>query len=447
MKKLSILIAMIVLTVILGLAIYLQRGKIFRVANKKFFNINFVTSSVTSLHKLNVSSTWIIADVHTHINGCSMDLTPEDLVKNMQKNKVDITSFLIWSKGLSNPAQRALITGKDSPASKSGNILHADVEISQVPAAKMGHLILLGLQSLGFSNKPDVYPISDIPIVEWAAKQNPPVIVGQAHGQWALRGEDFSVVAFDTPYDFPIHVARGHIDFIELIEWYGEKGGNDVSILNHVVVKLLNSGFRITFASGSDYTCLSEEIGSTKTHALIEGELSYFAFLDAILKGRTTITDEVERDDWVSITINGSELGSEIQAKAGEVLNIEIESNLREESEVEIISNGKILSKVPMSMGKDKKQINLSLNSSGWFIARTKHTLTSPIYVVVDKKLIRVSAQDACYLVRYVDNLTSKVKSGILDLGEDESLTLSAYAEARVEFMKRFKEAGGLKCE
>jgi len=81
-------------------------------------------------------------------------------------------------------------------------------------------------------------------------------------------------------------------------------------------------------------------------------------------------------------------------------------------------------------------------------MGRTNSTLTSPTYIVVDQKPIRASKKDTCYLIRYVDYMTNKIRGGSFDdLAEDKKLTLLAYSEARTEFVKRYKEAGGTRCE
>ena len=66
--------------------------------------------------------------------------------------------------------------------------------------------------------------------------------------------------------------------------------------------------------------------------------------------------------------------------------------------------------------------------------------------MLVDGKPIRASAADTCYLARYADHLSGLVSDGAIDLGEDTAEALDAYAAARAEFEKRFREAGGNAC-
>ena len=66
--------------------------------------------------------------------------------------------------------------------------------------------------------------------------------------------------------------------------------------------------------------------------------------------------------------------------------------------------------------------------------------------MLLDDQPIRASAEDACYLVQYIDHLRNLVTTGSLDLGAEHDEALAAYAEARAEFMTRFTEAGGVAC-
>ena len=79
-------------------------------------------------------------------------------------------------------------------------------------------------------------------------------------------------------------------------------------------------------------------------------------------------------------------------------------------------------------------------------VARSLRAVTSPIYVLVDDAPIRVSSEDACYLIRYIDFLTAHVRDGAIDMGSDRDIALAAYTEARNVFEARFREAGGESC-
>ena len=120
-----------------------------------FINANKTTAPAKKIIGQLKQWQWITGDTHTHNNYCMRTITADDIVKSMTQNNVQVASFLLWSGGLTKESERALLTGKDSPASTAEHILHVDVEISQVAAAPMGHLILLGLPSLDFLKSPN----------------------------------------------------------------------------------------------------------------------------------------------------------------------------------------------------------------------------------------------------------------------------------------------------
>jgi hypothetical protein len=96
--------------------------------------------------------------------------------------------------------------------------------------------------------------------------------------------------------------------------------------------------------------------------------------------------------------------------------------------------------------GFSRFETDLVFERSAWVVARSPRALTSPIYVVVDDAPIRVSADDACYLIGYVDFLTAHVRDGAIDMGGDRDTALAAYAEAKDVLEVRFREAGGESC-
>ena len=55
---------------------------------------------------------------------------------------------------------------------------------------------------------------------------------------------------------------------------------------------LLNSGFKIALMGASDYPCIHRTIDDTspRTDAIVNGSTTYDGWLDAIRRGRTTIT-------------------------------------------------------------------------------------------------------------------------------------------------------------
>jgi hypothetical protein len=209
---------------------------------------------------------------------------------------------------------------------------------------------------------------------------------------------------------------------------------------------LLNSGFRVALLGASDYPCIHRAIDDTspRTDVIVTGPLTYEAWLDGVKRGRTVVTLDARHR--LNLRVNGAPLGSEVAARAGEVLLVSVENEAPEATTVELLVNGAVAASVVVPAGRQVATLRLGLPASSWLAARTRRSMTGATYVVVDGRPLRGSATDTCYLVRYVDHLSELVGRGEIDLAEDADEALSAYAAARAELHKRFTEAGGQAC-
>lgn len=396
---------------------------------------------------------WASAEPHVHGRGCGGVRGPGSLVRLLDEQSFDIGSALIW--GHSYDLDAPLFTGKDDPASNSRHILHYDLETSAMGPSKTGHLILLGLESLAYSNDVIYTPKSGVPVVDWARAQGSQVAVGIAHGQFWNANDDFPrfpvpnccLTADDccVPWELPVHVARERLHFL-ITEGNGDSRGPVDTATWRIWSKLLNAGFRLTLVGGADYPCVAGTyaLKTPRTRFFYEGDLSYDKWLEALRLGRAVVT--LAAGDDLNLRINGAHLGSEVAAAAGEAVTVAVEGRFRSSDDVEILANGSRVASIPVGSGPQALSIPLTLPSSSWVIARTSHDLTNPIYVIVDGKPIRASASAACYWARYMDHLGGVMTRRRI-LGESRDEALAAYSEAKRIFIKRFDEAGGGTCQ
>lgn len=235
------------------------------------------------------------------------------------------------------------------------------------------------------------------------------------------------------PWELPVHVARGRMDFLA-VEKPGASSPLDEGAFR-LWSALLNSGFRLPLAAGSDYTCLNHEFGprTPRTDVLQEAPPSYEGFLDALRRGRSTVA--MGRGNRLDLRVNGGRLGEEIQVGGGQAVDVHVETRLEAGGEVEVLVNGQVAKTLQAEAGAGAGRFSLSLASSAWIAARSRSVVTSPVYALVDGHPIRASAQDTCYLMRYLDHL-SALRPG----------TRPAYTEAREELRRRFTESGGTSC-
>ena len=93
---------------------------------------------------------WYSGDHHVHAAGCSHyqdpaeGVRPEDMVRQIQGEKLNVGAVLTW--GPCYYYQKQFFTGKDNPLSTPGRLTHYDLEVSGFPSSYAGHLVLLGLK-------------------------------------------------------------------------------------------------------------------------------------------------------------------------------------------------------------------------------------------------------------------------------------------------------------
>lgn len=385
---------------------------------------------------------FVASDPHLHGRGCDLPSTSSaGLAQRMADEGIEVGAALVWGDGFE--AERGLFTGADSPVSTGARILHYDLEVSAFAAGESGHLVMLGLRDIDYSGNPFRSPRSGLDLPAWARAQGERVAVGMAHGQfWSENG-------FPTPreccmpWDFPVQAVRGGVTFI-VTERRGDGPPIDPGTFQ-LWRTLLNAGYRIAVMGGSDYPCIHHEYsGFPRTDVIVSGALTYDAWLEGVRRGRTVVTlDSAHR---LNLRVNGAPLGSEVAARAGEVLLVSVESESPEPAGVELLVNGGTAATIVLPAGRQVATLRLGLPQSAWIAARTPRAATSAIYVVVEGRPIRGAPADICYLKQYTDYLSDLVRSRRVDLGEDAPSALAAYASAGAEFARRFGEAGGGVC-
>jgi cysteine-rich repeat protein len=387
---------------------------------------------------------WVSSDVHAHSTGCSRYTSPEELVRLLKAQGLQVAAALVWGEGYED--DKLLFTGRDHPASEPGFILHYDMEVSHFAAARTGHLLLLGLDSLQFSSDVMNSPSSGVPVVDWARRQ-PRAVVGMAHGHYWPDDGSFPVPPGGccVPWEVVVHAARGRLDFLSVERVPSGQGPVDAGTFR-LWKAMQNSGLRVAITGSSDWGCLTHVYGSgtPRTHVIVDGPLSYEAWLKAIKAGRTAAADG--GGSRLNLRVEGRLLGDELAVSSPRDVAVTLEVEGPSPSDVEVLVNGEVVSRVPVGGGFQVAEVRVAVLKSSWIAARGPHVLTSPVYVLVGGQPIRASANDICYLLRSIEYLDGLVTSGRLRLTDSRDAALSAYGEARAELQRRFTESGGQVC-
>jgi cysteine-rich repeat protein len=382
--------------------------------------------------------TWVTSDVHVHSTGCSQYATPAQVAQQLKAQQIQVGAGLVWGEGFVNDA--AFFTGRDHPLSTPGFILHYDLEVSHFEAARGGHLLLLGLDSIAFSSDVIHTPNSGIPVVEWAHRQ-PRAVVGMAHAQfWPADGIQDRPGGCCTPWDAIVHAVRGRLDFLSM-----ERMPEEEPATFRLWKALENAGFRVPITGGSDWSCIADRFHerTPRTDVIVEGPLSYESWLSGIKAGRTVAAARVGTR--LNVRVDGHRLGEEEQLPGPQNVTVTLET-AGVAADVEVLVNGEPRARVSVPEGLQLAQLHLPVAQSSWIAARSHNALTSPVYVIVGGKPVRASADDACYLWRAVEKIEQLVRVRILNLYESEPAALAAYREAAGELQRRFVESGGGVC-
>jgi cysteine-rich repeat protein len=388
--------------------------------------------------------TWVAGDVHVHSTGCTRYTSPEELADLLKGQGLQVGAVLVWGEGYEDDSR--LFTGRDHPVSGPGFILHYDMEVSHFPAAKTGHLVLLGLDSLQFSDDPFRTPGTGVLVADWARRQ-PRAVIGMAHGQYWPGDGSFPVPPGGCcmPWEVVVDGVRGGLDFLSMERLPDGAGPIDAGTFR-VWKALQNAGFRVAITGGSDWGCLTWSFGgdTPRTNVILDGALSYEAWLAGIKAGRTALA--IGPGNRLNLRVDGHRLGEEVALASPTEVAVTLEKEGPDPADVEVLVNGEVAARVPVGAGFQVAQVRVPVSKSAWVAARSPRVLTSPVYVLVGGLPIRGSAADVCYLWRSVEDLENLVTSGRLRLTVSRDEALRAYAEAVTELQRRFVESGGESC-
>jgi cysteine-rich repeat protein len=279
-------------------------------------------------------ASWVAGDVHAHSTGCGRYTSPDRLAALLKAQGLQVAAALVWGEGYFEDAP--LFTGRDHPASGPDFILHYDMEVSHFPAARTGHLILLGLDSLRFSDDVFDSPSTGVPVVEWARRQ-PRAVVGMAHGQYWPADGSFPVPPGGccVPWEVVVNAARGRLDFLTMEVVAVGDGPVDAGAIR-LWTALQNTGFRVAIAGGSDWGCLTHVLGddTPRTDVIVDGPVTYDGWLRGIKAGRTAAASGAGRR--LNLRVEGRRLGEEVLLPAPQDVTVTLETQGPAAEEVEV---------------------------------------------------------------------------------------------------------------
>lgn len=408
-------------------------------------------------------SNWYAGDMHIHrdCGGPEEGILPEeDFIEMMKVNDLAVISVLAdMGDAEVKPSEMDLkkVNGNDYHLSIPGRTIHYDAEWHWDPygttfehKALGGHIVLLGL-----TEAHKIWEESPFKILEYGRNQNG--IVGFCHTEY-LNDTIQNDLNCCIPIDYPVEAILGTIDFFSE-DVYGSISANSGNYSADATInayyKMLNCGIRLGLCAGTDYPCnAGEPFGTLLTYVHVDGPFTYRKWAEGIREGKTVVSRNGHQE-FIDLKVDGKyQPGDEIRLKKEGTVSVEVKLSAVTAltGRLELVHNGKVVATQEGTSSPEHPiflRVSQAITQSGWLCARRMdenghQTHTAPIYVTVDNKPIRASAEDASYFVDWIDNLIDRTSPGndwnhyfTHDLDEVQN----RYRRARDLYMKIAKEA------
>ncbi|HUC41720.1 MAG TPA: CehA/McbA family metallohydrolase, partial [Gemmatimonadales bacterium] len=249
-------------------------------------------------------------------------------------------------------------------------------------------------------------------------------------------------------YELPVDVALGKVDYLEVM------GYSDHLITSEIWYRLLNCGFRIPAAAGTDafpnFASLRGPPGLVRTFVHAGPTLDHRGWLAGLKAGRTFVSNA----PLLEFSVAGHGVGDEIRVQPG---THSLKAVVRMRSNVpvdhlEVIGNGKVVATIPLDGDRmaARDSVTVPVNGSGWYVLRAyadraelpvldlyPFASTSPIYLDVGSQPVR-SPDDAAFFVRWIERIEAAVRASTAwDTPAEPAGVLRALADARAVFGNR----------
>jgi TolB protein len=394
---------------------------------------------------VDASPNWVSGDVHVHMNYAgTYRNTPAHLVEQAAAENLAIIEDLVVNKEQRIP-DMAYFSPQVDPASTEDHLLLHGQEFH---TSYWGHLGLLNLTRNfilpGYAAYPNTAAASLYP-----ANAN---VADMAHAEGALVGYVHPFDSFPDPVkdssltaELPADVALGKVDYIEVV------GFSDHKSTAEVWYKLLNCGFRLPAAAGTDfmgnYASLRGPIGLNRVYVnLPVGPLKIDKWLAEIKAGRTFATNGPLLDFWMG----EQPIGGEVRLEKKKTVRFSATLfSMVPIDHFQIVCNGKVARELSMNSEHTSANVDgsLELSESGWCVLRAfsdkaeypildlyPYATTSPIYVTVAGAATH-NVEDAAYFVKWIDRLISAAGSNASwNTDAEEQSVLSTLQQAREKY-------------
>jgi TolB protein len=361
---------------------------------------------------------WISADLHVHMNYAgTYRNTPDDLAQIGAAEGLDEIHELTVNKEQRFPDQQFVKFGTRNFTDLQSTVIQGQ----EFHTSYWGHRGVLGLRDHlllpGYAGYPNTAAASLYPMNA--------DVYDQAHSQGALVGavhpfddapDPFAKPAQRITDELPVDAALGKLDYMEIV------GFSDHKSTAAVWYKLLNFGFRIPAAAGTDATAnyaapIRGQVGFNRVYLRVPDKDHSEIWRPALEKGATFATN----GPLIDFSLDGKRLGDELRYDSPQQ-SVNFIATLRSfvpVDHLELVCNGKVVETLQLNAARTSADASgaIPLVESGWCVLRAwsdaaewpvfdnyTYATTSPIYVTVSGKR-PYSADDSKYFQAWIDRI------------------------------------------
>ena len=366
---------------------------------------------------------WMSGDTHVHdLHAGDLRITPADLVAQAEAEAVEVIYALIHVDGSRTMGDPARFVAGRHPASTETVFLRYGQEY-RMP---FGHRTFLNPERLfyplttgvrGTAREAPFPPLFDY-IRRLRAEQGNQVVVGMPHPYFAYLAQG---IRFDgaSPSEIPLDAALGVADFFDINCIPSSETGSAA-----IYARLLNAGFRLAAAGGSDTfsdTSRDPPLGTGRTYVRLPEGAGPADWPRALRTGRSFSTN----GPLLELDLDGHGMGDEIERSGPAVLPVRARAVSAVPMErLMVLVNGEVWREVtgdpaadPVAGSPFELEIagELELTDSAWIAVRaegprsvwtTDSSLfahSTPVYVLIDGRDIVVEA-DRLYLETMIED-------------------------------------------
>ncbi len=434
-----------------------------------------------------------------HYSVPTMGVHAPDMARHCQGEDLKIGANLTW--GPCFDYQKQFFTGVEDKESRYPFLLRYDIEVSGFGSHKSGHLCLLKLKEQMYpgGDSTDHWPTLCLNTLKWAKQQG--ALCGPAHSGWGLQPLAQDDPARTQPYKGaglrsatdalpnlvvpPFNGIGANEYIVDVTHEVPGPDGKQVPAVDflsmvdtphtwelNIWYPTLNAGFRTRVSGETDFPCIyGERVGLGRSYVKLDGKLSYDAWCEGVRSGRCYVSDG--KSHLMEFKVNNlavGEQGSELQLNKPATIKLTVKAaallddqphpdiqNAPPEKKpywdverarigatrtvpVEVIVNGesKLQQVITADGNTQDLTFELPVQQSCWVALRIRASAhTNPIFVIVDRKPIRVKPSLE-WCLKGVEQCWSQKQSLIAP--REQADAVAAYEHARQVYRQRLAE-------